>query len=209
MKKDLSIPAHIDPLTSFKRRYGLRDLYRAYWRVPSAVALLAKNKRQDLVDEQFIERVQLAVTEVSGCAVCSYAHTQMALNMGMSNEEISSFLSGESTFIAPAEAKAIAFGQHFAETGGYPERSAYEAIVAEYGADRAAILLAGMQVMIVGNMIGLPMSALQARRKGRPYRDSSLWYELGMIVLGTMLLPIGVLHGVLRGWLGLPAQTWG
>lgn len=208
MKKNISIPAHLENLAGFKRKYSLSALYRAYWRLPQAMTLLAKNKREGLVEAQFIERVQLAVTEVSGCAVCSYAHTQMALNMGMSNEEISSFLSGESAFIDPAEAKGIAFGQHFAESGGYPERAAYEAIVAEYGATRAAILLAGMQVMLVGNMVGLPMSAFQARRKGRPYQNSTLGYELSMIVVGTLLLPLGALQGWVRGWLGLPVQMW-
>lgn len=208
MKQSITIPTALEQMSSYKRKYTLVELYRAYWRLPRAIGLIAKNKREGLVDEQFIERVQLAVTEVSGCAVCSYAHTQMALNMGMSNAEISSFLSGASDYVAPAEAKAIAFGQHYAESRGVPERSAYAAIEAEYGAERAAILLAGMQLMLVGNIVGLPMSALRARRKGKPYANSSLAYELWMIGVGTALLPVGALHGLLLGVLGRAVQKW-
>ena len=49
----------------------------------------------------------LAVTEVNGCAACSYAHTTFALREGMSNEEISSFLAGADDYIQPEEAKAL------------------------------------------------------------------------------------------------------
>ena len=41
------------------------------------------------------ERVMLAVTQVNHCTMCSFAHTQMALESGMSQEEIAMLLSGE------------------------------------------------------------------------------------------------------------------
>ena len=46
----------------------------------------------------------------------------MALRQGMSNEEISSFLSGGDDFIQPEEAKAIIFAQHFADSKGFPKK---------------------------------------------------------------------------------------
>lgn len=36
-------------------------------------------KKKKIVNKDFVERLQLAVTEVNGCAACSYAHTYMAL----------------------------------------------------------------------------------------------------------------------------------
>ena len=45
-------------------------------------------KKERQLSEHFIERIMLAVTEVNGCAVWSYAHTKMALEAGMTNEEI-------------------------------------------------------------------------------------------------------------------------
>ena len=97
------------PHKSFKRKFGLGDLYRAFVFIPAAAAKLIDNNKSQLLSSQFIKRLQLAVTEVNGCAICSYQHTKMALKQGMSNEEISSFLNGDNTFIKPEEAKAIIF----------------------------------------------------------------------------------------------------
>lgn len=108
--------------SEFKRKFSFIELYRSYIFVPRAILKLKDNKKSGLVDLHFIERLQLAVTEVNGCAVCSYAHTTMALRQGMSNEEISSFLSGSDSHIKPEEAKAIMFAQHFADTGAIPKK---------------------------------------------------------------------------------------
>lgn len=124
----------------------------------------------------------------------------------MSNEEISTFLTGGDQFIKPEEAKAIVFAQHFAESKGYPKKYAYDAIVQEYGAKQARIILSAAQVMISGNMYGVPYSAFQSRRKGKPFRDSSLFYELGMLAAGVLCLPLALAHGALRGLVGLPNQ---
>ena len=121
------------PHKSFKRKFGLGDLYRAFVFIPAAAAKLIDNNKSQLLSSQFIKRLQLAVTEVNGCAICSYQHTKMALKQGMSNEEISSFLNGDNTFIKPEEAKAIIFAQHFADATGTPKQYAYDAIVKEYG----------------------------------------------------------------------------
>lgn len=97
-------------------------MYGAFVKIPGAAAVLMRNKRKKLVGQDFIERLQLAVTEVNGCAACSYAHTYLALKQGMSKEEINSFLSGDGTFISQDEARAILFAQHFADTRGFPKK---------------------------------------------------------------------------------------
>ena len=91
-------------------------MYCALVAVPRAILKLRRNRKTKLVDSKFIERLQLAVTEVNGCAACSYQHTKMALQQGMSNEEISSFLSGGDNFIKAEEAKTIMFAQHYADS---------------------------------------------------------------------------------------------
>ena len=148
--------------------------------------------------------MELAVTEVNGCAACSYQHTKMALNQGMSNEEISSFLSAGSDFIKPEEGKAILFAQHFADSTGRPKKYAFDVLVDEYGAEEAEVMLAAIQVMIFGNMYGIPFSAYQSRRKGKPFKDSKLSYELGMMISGVIILPLATIHAALRALFGLP-----
>jgi hypothetical protein len=132
----------------------------------------------------------------------------MALRQGMSSEEISSFLSGEDHHIKPEEANAIVFAQHFADSRGYPKQYAYDAIETEYGEKQARIILSAVQMMIAGNMYGIPLSAFQSRLKGKPFKGSSVFYELGMLIAGVLLLPIAMVHGVLRKLVGLPNQRF-
>lgn len=205
MIKNIIVPESLASRNEFKKKYNIWEMYCAMVLIPAAIAQLIKNKRKHLLDRKFIERLQLAVTEVSGCAACSYAHTYMALKQGMSNNEIQSLLSGEGSFIKPEEAKAIFFVQHFADFRGYPEKDAYQAIELEYGKERARIILAAAQVMIAGNMYGIPYSAFMARLKGKAFKDSTLFYELGMQVAGFIFLPIALIHGVLRSILGFSA----
>lgn len=193
------IPESISSRAEFKRRFSFLEMYRSFVCMPSAMMCMAGNKKSKLVDPDLVKRIQLTVTEVNGCAACSYEHAKMALRQGMSGAEISSFLSGADDFIKPEEAKAIVFAQHFADSRGYPKEYAYEAIVREYGEEKARVMLAAAQVMIAGNMYGIPYSAFRSRRKGKPFKGSSLFFELGMLIGGVLSLPIALIHAVLRG----------
>ncbi|MDD4526694.1 MAG: carboxymuconolactone decarboxylase family protein [Candidatus Margulisbacteria bacterium] len=203
MKKNLTLSEAVVHKNEFKRKFSLLEMYRSFVFAPRAIAKLIKNNKSKLVNKHFIERLQLAVTEVNGCAACSYQHTKMALQQGMSNEEISSFLSGADNFIKPEEAKAIMFAQHFADSRGFPKKYSYDSIVKEYGEETAQIILSAAQIMIAGNIYGIPFSAFLSRLHGKTYKDSSLFYEMGMLILGILFLPIAILHGLLRGLIGL------
>jgi len=209
MKRDITLPESISSRIEFKRKFSLREMYRAVVFAPRAMSKLIGNKKSKIVNENFVKRLQLAVTEVNGCALCSYGHAKMALRQGMGNEEINSFLSGEGdNFIKIEEAKAIMFAQHFADSRGYPKKYAYDSIVKEYGEEKAQIILSATQMMIAGNMYGIPVSAFQSRLKGKPYKDSSLFYELKMQILGILFLPIAIAHGFIRGLIGLSNERF-
>lgn len=208
MEKKASLKQSVTQREEFKRKFSMWELYHSFIYAARAMRKLMKNRKEKWLDPHFVERLQLAVTEVNGCAACSYQHTQMALEQGMSNEEINSFLSGGSDFTKPEEAKAIVFAQHFADTKGFPKQHAYEAIVEEYGNEKAEIILAAAQTMIAGNMYGIPFSALLSRFQGKPYKNSNLFYELSMEIVGLLLLPIGILHGALRALVGLPNKRF-
>lgn len=204
METDLNLSEFISSRTEFKNKFSLWELYRAITYMPRAMVKMIRNNKSKLVDNDLLKRLQLAVTEVNGCPACSYAHTKMALRQGMSGDEISSFLSGGDQFIKPSEAKAIMFAQHFADTRGYPKKYAYDALIGEYGEQEAQLMLSAVQIMIGGNMYGIPYSAFQSRLKGNPYKGSSLFFELGMLIAGLFLLPIGIIHSALRALVGLP-----
>lgn len=202
-KQSIQIPEAISSRTEYKRKFSLWEMYQAFAYVPGAISKLVGNKKTELIDERFVRRLQFAITEVNGCPACSYQHAKMALREGMSNEEINSFLSGGDSFIKPEEAKAILFAQHFAESRGYPKKYTYDSVVSEYGNKKARIILAATQTMIAGNMYGIPYSAFQSRLKGKPFKESSLSYELGMLVAGVLCLPFALIHGLLRNLMGL------
>lgn len=206
MGKNIELPDVITSRREFKRKFSFGELYTSLVYAPRAMRKLMKNKKSKLISNQFVERLQLAVTEVNGCPACSYQHAKMALQQGMSNEEISSFLTGGENFIRPEEAKGIIYAQHFADSRGFPKKYAYDAIVNEYGEKEAVIIHSACQIMIAGNIYGIPYSAFQSRRKGEPYKDSSLFFELGMLIGGILILPIALLNGVLRGLVGLSNQ---
>ncbi|MDK2860785.1 MAG: hypothetical protein PWP25_1971 [Sphaerochaeta sp.] len=198
MMHEDTIPSEVLKREAYKRKFTVRDLYRGILLVPEAVSGLKYNRKNKVVSFELLERMQLAVTEVNGCAACSYAHTQMALKQGISSEEIYSLLSGDGSLIRPEEGKAIMFAQHFADTGGSPDMETYRMIEETYGINEARVMLSAIRMMQVGNIYGIPFSAFISRLKGHPYHGSSLFYELGMQVLSVVLLPIALLHGVGR-----------
>lgn len=206
MKSDIEKTAAMGVRTEFKIKFSFWEMYRALTYLPCAMTIMVRNNKSQLVHPDFIRRLQLAVTEVNGCPACSYQHTKMALQQGMSNAEIVSFLSGGDEFIKPEEAKAILFAQHFADSRGFPKTYTYQSIKQEYGEPQTAIILSAVQIMLAGNIYGIPFSALQSRLKGDAYKDSSLLYELGMLITGVLILPFAIIHGLLRALLRLPNQ---
>ncbi|MEE4178504.1 MAG: carboxymuconolactone decarboxylase family protein [Bacteroides sp.] len=199
----IQIPEAIGSRAEYKRKFSPGEMYWGFVQIPGAITNMAGNKRKKLADQGLIERVQLAVTEVNGCAACSYAHTYMALKQGIPQEEIKSFLSGDDAFVKQEEAKAILFAQHFADTKGLPNAEAYNTLVDEYGEAKAQIIYSAAQIMQAGNIYGIPFSALVSRLKGKPYKESSLGYELGMHIAGFVLLPFALIHGTVRRVFGV------
>src|SRR5690554_2009152 len=197
MQKALSTPSE------YKNTFSFNEMYRAFSYVPRALVKLIGNKKNQQVHPDFIRRLQLAVTEVNGCPACSYQHTKMALQQGMSNAEIVSFLSGGDEFIKPEEAKGILFAQHFADARGFPKVYSYQSIKKEYGEQQAEIILSAVQIMLAGNIYGIPFSAFQSRLKGQKFKDSSLLYELGMLISGVLIIPFIIIHSLVRGLFGL------
>jgi len=149
------------------------------------------------IDYHFVERLMLAVTEVNGCELCSYAHASMALRQGMDKDEINAFLAGDDSCIKPEEAIAIYFSQHYADNNGYPEKEAYEKLVEEYGKLKTKTIIAAIQMMMLGNVSGLPMSALLSRLKKRAYHNSTIFYEIVMNLALFFLFPFSIFFSII------------
>lgn len=187
----------------YKKTYSFKEFYRILYDFLRTKKYLDKAKKNKVLSHQFIERIMLAVTEVNGCEVCSYAHTKWALEAGMSNEEIQQLLSGVSDGIPAKEMSAILFAQHYADTKGKPAEDAWERIAEVYGTTAIGILGAVREIMF-GNVYGMTVSAFLSRLKGKPYKKSNPFKEAGMILSLVIYFPVAFIHAVLAGLLKKP-----
>ncbi|MGB9666910.1 MAG: carboxymuconolactone decarboxylase family protein [Candidatus Cryosericum sp.] len=183
----------------YKKIYSLSEGYVILYQMLRTMPSLARSRRRDELSPEFMERIMLAVTEVNGCEVCSYGHAKMALEQGMSNEEILQLLSGVTNSIPEDEAKAVFFAQHYADTRGHPSAAAWQQIVATYGPTRALGILGAIRAIMFGNAYGIPLSAFGHRLRGKPVGKTSLLYELSMILSIIVFLPVAAVHATLSG----------
>src|SRR5699024_10855220 len=108
----------------FKKQHLVSEFYPILKNGFRTVNQLRKNRKNNLLSAKFVKRIMLAVTEVNGCEVCSYAHTKSALEMGMSKTEVKQILTGEKADFPKEEEKAILFAQHYADANGKPTSNA-------------------------------------------------------------------------------------
>jgi len=139
-------------------------------------------KKNSDIHIKFIERIMLAVTQVNGCRLCSYAHTKMALENGLDQKEISALLSGDLQTAPEYEHKALIFSQYYAETNGHSEKTELCELVKTYGKQNAEAILVNIRIIMFGNIYGNTMDAFMHRLKLRGSKESSLFRELGILV---------------------------
>jgi AhpD family alkylhydroperoxidase len=170
----------------------------------------ARARRSGLLDEHFARRLMLAVTQVNRCAMCSYAHTKMALSSGMAQEEISALLSGDLSGVQPEEMTAILFAQHYAESRGKPDPETWHTVLTQYGEAKSAAILGAIRIITLGNAYGIPSGSLLARLAPKPARTpdarSSLGYELAMLLTMIVFLPCAALQAIAAAVLRVPAN---
>ena len=110
----------------------------------------------------------MAVTAVNGCRYCAYFHTRQALAEGVSQDEIARILSLELDQFPPEEAVALAFAQHWAETGGHPDPEAERRFRETYGPQVSDDIMNWIRMITMGNLMGNSWDALL-------YRAGLLW----------------------------------
>jgi AhpD family alkylhydroperoxidase len=165
---------------------------------------MSKSRKCHELDSEFIERIMLAVTEVNGCEVCSYAHTKMALEQGFSQEEIQLLLSGDTSKVPAEEGSAIMFAQHYADSRGRPSPESWLRLSEVYGDSKAKGILGAIRIITMGNAFGIPYSALRSRIKGKPIARSSPGYELIMLLSVPFFMPAALLHALMANLLKRP-----
>jgi len=179
-----------------KRIYSINTFRAAIEDVFDHLDDLRAASRGDIVDKQFSERIMLAVTQVNGCRYCSYGHSKAALAAGLSQNEISELLAGEFASAPEDQLTALAFAEHYAESGGSPDTAAEEKMVSTYGEEGKRHITAYIRMIMMGNLMGNTFDAMLSRIRGRPAADSSIWQELGVLLGSLVIIPVAMIRRV-------------
>jgi AhpD family alkylhydroperoxidase len=192
----------------YNRRYSVREAYWILYRGLRSLPHLVKAKRDGDLGGAPAERIMLAVTEVNGCAVCSYAHARIALEKGLRAEEVRMLLAGDAGAIPADEAIAIAFAQHYADTRGNPTRESWQRLVETQGSAKAQGVLGAARMMMIGNAYGIALSALVSRLKGRPVAGSCLFREACLLFALVPHLLVAPVHAAVSALCREPIIGW-
>jgi AhpD family alkylhydroperoxidase len=182
---------------SGRKLYSLKEVYTITMLAFRTMPQLRKAKKNNEIEQPLIERIMLAVTEVNGCSICSYAHSKMALEAGLSDIEIKNMLAGISDDIPTEEIQAIMFAQHYADSRGTPSTKSWERVVETYGLSKGKGILGATRVIMMGNAYGIPWSSFVGRIKGKPDKRSSLPYELTAMACSILYIPVAFLHAMI------------
>ncbi len=179
-----------------KRTFTFRHFVASARDILAHMGDLRQATRGGRVSRAFAEKIMLAVTQVNGCRYCSYGHTRAALAAGVSREELQKLLAQDIGDFPQEEAVALAFAQHYAESGDRPAPEAWQRLVSYYGPQTARDILAYIRMITFGNLLGNTFDAFFSRLAGRPALSSTLWDELGVLLLTAVgALPMGLLMG--------------
>lgn len=192
-------------LQSEKKLYSIFETYRISYYAFRSMGVLMRARKTGLLSYQFMERIMLAVTEVNGCDICSYAHTKMALDAGMSSEEIKKMLNGVLEDVPEEEIQGVLFAQHYASMRGTASLKTWKQLLTIYDKKQAKSILAASRVMMLGNTYGIAWSSFTKRFKRHSDPRSSLGYEF--VILGTSIItiPIAIIHALIASIIRYPS----
>ncbi len=122
--------------------------------------------RNGYISPAFRERLMLAVTSVNNCRFCSYYHTQLALENGISAEEAGKLLAGSVENCPAEEAPALLYAQHWAESDCNPNPQAVQKIIDNYGEETRHDIDMLVHMIRMGNYMG---NALDIMREWMPF----------------------------------------
>ncbi|MBN1660550.1 MAG: carboxymuconolactone decarboxylase family protein [Anaerolineae bacterium] len=143
-----------------KRFYTPRTFLRDLRQIAAHMGDFRQAARSGRVSRTFAEKIMLAVTAVNGCRYCAYGHSRWALEAGVEPGEIERLLASELGEFPEEEAVALAFAQHWAETGGEPDPEAERRFRDYYGERVSDDILNWMRMIQMGNLMGNTFDAI-------------------------------------------------
>jgi AhpD family alkylhydroperoxidase len=174
---------------------GARDLFEHLDELHRALA-------QHHISRAFSEKIMMAVTQVNGCRYCSYAHTRMALQAGVSEPELRDLLMGEFNHLPEHELTGVLFAQHYAAQAERYDTAAWQKLIETYGAEVASDILAHIRVITFANLYGNTFDALLERLRFHPVPSSHFFDEVIVLSAGATVVPFGLFLGTIARRIG-------
>jgi len=140
------------------------------WHMAKSPCSMIRVVRGKPVSPAFRERLMLAVTAVTGCRYCSWAHTGAALRSGVPKDEIAGLLIGSVDDCPAEEAIALLYAQHWADSNGKPDSEAIERLMQNYDTATSGTINTILHMIRVGNYVGIAYARLLERMSFRRRR---------------------------------------
>lgn len=166
-----------------KRFYTLRtffgDLRDLVAHIPALISTI-RNKR---ISRPFAEKIMLSIASVNECSYCSYLHTKTALKGGVSEKEINNLLTQGIGDFPEDESVAIAFAQHYAETGRKTDQEAERRFRNYYGPKVSQDIVNYIRIVNFFTLSGNTAYAFLSRLRGKPAQKSNPLSEILILVI--------------------------
>lgn len=131
------------------------------------------------IGKAFQEKIMTVVTAINGCTYCTWFHAKVAVDSGISKEELKNLLSLQfNADAADYEIPALLYAQHFAETNRNPSSEMTKKLYSFYGEKAASHIILFIRMIFFGNLTGNTWDAVMSRLKEHPVKDSSIFFEV-------------------------------
>jgi len=169
-----------------KRLFRLGEHIKIIYRASFGFLYLKLTKKKKVMNFKFKERIMLAITEVNGCALCSYVHTKLALKSGLTDLEIKELLSGELENVPADESLAILFAKDYAYNYEKIDQEFYQRLIERYGLLKTKAILSASEVITMTNSMGISLGLLKNTLTFKHVKGSCILDEL-LIPISTMI----------------------
>ncbi len=113
-----------------------------------------KAQKEPLITKAFKERIMMAITQVNGCKRCTQIHTKLALEAGVTKNQLKAMALGDLDECPEEEYVALLYARRWAETDMKPEKKLRRRLYKEYGKEKAYQIEMYMRQIRIGNYTG-------------------------------------------------------
>ncbi|MBE0701167.1 MAG: carboxymuconolactone decarboxylase family protein [Acholeplasmataceae bacterium] len=173
-----------------KRKFNVFEHFPIMGRAALSMTMKRFMKRHQATNKKLKERIMLSVAEVNGCVLCSYVHTKIALQTGISMEEIKEILQGEMDQVPIDEVLAVLFAKDYAFNKEHVDQEFYQKLEHTYGVYKARAILNVCTVITMTTSMGISMGLFKETLMLRHIKGSHILNEILIPLVTLVFFPL-------------------